>query len=84
MRFLLAALALLAVAARGQDTNNNLFHAYASQVNLVEGGRVPIVVVGLGRPAFHAALSGRLRLACGQCATHGVKFDAKAGAVAVI
>ncbi|HWD20949.1 MAG TPA: hypothetical protein VHB20_16905 [Verrucomicrobiae bacterium] len=80
MRFLLALLMFLAVAAGAQDTNQ--FHAYAGYVNLIEGGRVSTVVIDWGDQRF------TMRCPIG-FASHvdnyarTVKFDAKAGAVAI-
>jgi hypothetical protein len=73
-------LTLLSLAVRGQDTN--AFHAYAGTEDLVEGGRVPIVVADWGDQRY------KIRCPVGFNShidnfQRSIKFEAKAGAVAI-
>lgn len=80
MRPLVILLTLLSFAACGQDTN--AFHAYAGTDNLIEGGRVQIVIADWGDQrctircpigfSSHVDDTGRM-----------IKFDANGGAAAI-
>jgi hypothetical protein len=80
MRPLCILLTLVSLTAFGQDTNG--FHAYASTVDLIEGGRVSVVVADWGTQRYS------IRCPVG-FASHVdnvqrmIKFDTKNGAVAI-
>jgi len=80
MRPLWIFLTLASLAVRGQDTN--AFHAHAGSINLIEGGRVQVVVADWGDQrctvrcpvGFSSHVDDSRRM---------IKFDAKNGAVAI-
>jgi len=82
MRAIIASLTLLASAAAALAQDTNAFRAYSSYVDLIEGGRVPIVVLDFGDE--HVTMrSPRGFGAHIDTAIHGVRFEADSGAAAL-